>query len=555
MKRSVSGRAEPMIEAKSPTKDSAERNERKERFATLSGLPIERVYTNEDLPGWNPEEVLGYPGEFPYTRGIYPSMYRGRLWTMRQYAGFGSAAESNQRYRYLLSRGQIGLSVAFDLPTQIGMDSDHPLALGEVGKVGVAIDSLEDMETLFSGIPLEKVSTSMTINSTAAILLCLYVAVAKKQGASLAKLSGTVQNDILKEYIARGTYIYPLRPAMRIVTDIFAWCRENLPKWNTISISGYHIREAGSTAPQEVAFTLADAVAYVEAALKAGLAVDDFAPQLSFFFNAHNDLLEEIAKYRAARRLWARIMRERFGARDSRSLLLRFHAQTAGSSLTAQQPENNIVRVAIQALAAVLGGCQSLHTNALDEALALPTEESALLALRTQQIVAHETGVANTVDPVAGSYAIEHLTNEIESHARAYIDKIDSLGGTLRAIESGFVQGEIQKAAYEFQRSVERKEQIVVGVNEFVAGEERQIPTLRIDPEIERAQAARVQSLRAKRHDPKTKSALADLERRAGTSENLLPSILAAVEAYATVGEISDTLRRVFGEYQESVVI
>src|SRR6266700_2996934 len=456
---------------------------------------------------------------------------------------------------YLLSKGQAGLSVAFDLPTQIGMDSDHPLALGEVGKVGVAIDSLEDMETLFDGIPLEKVSTSMTINATAAILLCLYVAVAKRQGASLQKLSGTVQNDILKEYIARGTYIYPVRPAMRIVTDIFSWCRNNLPKWNTISISGYHIREAGSTAVQEVAFTLADGVAYVQAALDAGLGVDEFAPQLSFFFNAHNDLLEEIAKYRAARRLWAKIMAERFAAKDPRSLMLRFHAQTAGSSLTAQQPENNIVRVAIQALAAVLGGCQSLHTNSMDEALALPTEDSALIALRTQQILANETGVANTVDPVAGSYAIESLTNDIEKGALAYFEKVDSMGGVLRAIEAGFVQGEIQKAAYEFQRAVEKKEQIVVGVNDFVAEEPRNIPILRIDADIERSQIARLNALRAKRDSAKTQAALVELQRRASTSENLLPAILAAVEAYATIGEISDALRRVFGEYHESVVI
>src|SRR6266852_3345639 len=484
---------------------SAAPPERKERFTTLSGIPLERVYHPDAVVDAETEELIGFPGEYPFTRGIYPTMYRSRFWTMRQYAGFGSALESNQRYRYLLSKGQAGLSVAFDLPTQIGMDSDYPLALGEVGKVGVAIDSLEDMETLFDGIPLEKVSTSMTINSTAAILLCLYVAVAKRQGASLQKLSGTVQNDILKEYIARGTYIYPVRPAMRIVTDIFAWCRESLPKWNTISISGYHIREAGSTAVQEVAFTLADGIAYVQAALDVGLGVDEFAPQLSFFFNAHNDLLEEIAKYRAARRLWAKIMRERFHAKDARSLLLRFHAQTAGSSLTAQQPENNIVRVAIQALAAVLGGCQSLHTNSLDEALALPTEDSALIALRTQQILANETGVANSVDPVAGSYAIESLTNEIEKCALEYIEKVDAMGGMLRAIEAGFVQGEIQKAAYEFQRAVEKKEQIVVGVNDFVA--------------------------------------------------EAVPAILAAVEAYATIGEISDALRRVFGEYQESVVI
>jgi methylmalonyl-CoA mutase N-terminal domain/subunit len=541
-----------MSETKAPAK---EREKRRERFATPSGLPLERVYTEESLRGWDPEEALGYPGEFPYIRGIYPSMYRGRLWTMRQYAGFGSAAESNQRYRYLLSKGQSGLSVAFDLPTQIGMDSDHPLALGEVGKVGVAIDSLEDMEALFDGIPLEKVSTSMTINSTAAILLSLYVAVAKKQGANLSKLSGTVQNDILKEYIARGTYIYPVRPAMRIVTDIFAWCRDALPKWNTISISGYHIREAGSTAVQEVAFTLADAIAYVQAALVAGLNIDDFAPQVSFFFNAHNDLLEEIAKYRAARRLWAHLMRQRFQARDARSLLLRFHAQTAGSSLTAQQPENNIVRVAIQALAAVLGGCQSLHTNSMDEALALPTEDAALIALRTQQIIAHETGVANTIDPVAGSYAIEHLTNEIESGALAYIEKIDSLGGMLRAIESGFVQTEIQKAAYEYQRAVETREQLVVGVNDFIAEEERGIPTLHINPQIEREQVQRLLAMRTKRDRNETQAAIAELERRAATSANLIPAILGAVEAYATVGEISDTLRRTFGEYQESVVI
>ena len=529
--------------------------ERKPHFATLSGLPVERLYTADSLAHWDSASELGFPGEFPFTRGIYPSMYRGRLWTMRQYAGFGSAAESNERYRYLLSKGQKGLSVAFDLPTQIGMDSDHALAQGEVGKVGVAIDSLEDMETLFDRIPLETVSTSMTINATAAILLCLYVAVAKKQGASVQKLSGTIQNDILKEYIARGTYIYPVRPAMRIVTDIFAWCREALPKWNTISISGYHIREAGSTAVQEVAFTLADGIAYVQAALNAGLAIDEFAPQLSFFFNAHNDLLEEIAKFRAARRLWAQIMRERFHAQDPRSLLLRFHAQTAGSSLTAQQPENNIVRVAIQALGAVLGGCQSLHTNSMDEALALPTEEAALIALRTQQIVANETGVANTIDPVAGSYAIESLTNEIEARAGEYLGKIDAMGGMIKAIEIGFVQKEIQRAAFEFQRAVENKEQIVVGVNEFVAPGERQIPTLQINAEIEHAQVQRLQSLRARRDSAKVSAALAELASRARSTENLLPAILSAIEAYATVGEISDALRRVFGEYQESVVI
>jgi len=534
---------------------SAPPAERKQKFATLSGVPLDPLYTQDSLGSWDPDVALGYPGEFPYTRGIYPTMYRGRFWTMRQYAGFGTAVESNRRYRYLLGKGQAGLSVAFDLPTQIGLDSDHPLALGEVGKVGVAIDSLEDMERLFEGIPLENVSTSMTINSTAAILLCLYVAVAKKQGADLEKLSGTVQNDVLKEYIARGTYIYPVRPAMRIVTDIFAWCRDHLPRWNTISISGYHIREAGSTAVQEVAFTLADGIAYVEAALDAGLGVDEFAPQLSFFFNAHNDLLEEVAKYRAARRLWAKIMRDRFHSKDPRSLLLRFHAQTAGSSLTAQQPENNIVRVAIQALAAVLGGCQSLHTNSLDEALALPTEDSALIALRTQQIIAEETGVTNTIDPVAGSYAIERLTGEIERGAEEYIAKIDALGGMLRAIETGFVQAEIQKVAFEFQRAVEKKEQIVVGVNDFIGEEARQIPTLRIDAEIERSQIARLKALRVRRDSARVQSALAELERRAGTSENLLPAILASVEAYATVGEISDALRRLFGEYQESVVL
>src|SRR6516162_8833634 len=534
------------------TKSKSEaRGERKARFTTLSGLPLERLYTADSARGGPPEGTLGFPGEFPYTRGIYPTMYRGRFWTMRQYAGFGTAVESNRRYRYLLSKGQMGLSVAFDLPTQIGMDSDHPLALGEVGKVGVAIDSLEDMETLFDQIPLENVSASMTINATASILLCLYVAVAKKQGADLTKLSGTIQNDILKEYIARGTYIYPVEAAMRIVTDIFAWCRDALPKWNTISISGYHIREAGSTAVQEVAFTLADGMSYVEAALDAGLGVDEFAPQLSFFFNAHNDLLEEIAKFRAARRLWAKIMRDRFHAQDPRSLLLRFHAQTAGSSLTAQQPENNIVRTSIQALAAVLGGCQSLHTNSMDEALALPTEESALVALRTQQIIAHETGVPNTIDPVAGSYAVESLTAQLEDAATRYLKKIDSLGGMLQAIESGFVQKEIQKSAFAYQRAVETGEQIVVGVNEFQAERERQIPTLRIDPAMEREQVARLEALRKRRDAGKAQEALAELGRRASEGGNLLPAILKAVESYATLGEVSDTLRRVFGEYQE----
>ncbi len=537
-----------------PTDKQPTAAESAKAFSTLSGLPLERVYTPPDSAA-DPAQQLGYPGEFPFTRGIYPTMYRGRLWTMRQYAGFGSAVESNRRYRYLLEQGQTGLSVAFDLPTQIGLDSDHPLARGEVGKVGVAIDSLEDMETLFDSIPLGRVSTSMTINATAAILLALYVAVARKQGADLRRLAGTVQNDVLKEYIARGTYIYPVRPAMRVVTDMFAWCCSELPNWNTISISGYHIREAGSTAVQEVAFTLADAIAYVQAALDVGLAVDDFAPQLSFFFNAHSDLLEEIAKFRAARRLWALLMRDRFAAKDPRSMMLRFHAQTAGSSLTAQQPENNIVRVAIQALAAVLGGCQSLHCNALDEALALPTEQAALIALRTQQILAQESGVVNTADPVAGSYAIEKLTDEIEAGAREYIDKIDAMGGMLRAIESGFVQSEIQKAAYDYQRAVERGERIVVGVNQFVAEQEKPIPTLRIDLDIESAQVARLNALRAKRDAAKSRAALAEVERCAASGENLMPSILAAVEAYATVGEIADAMRRVFGEFHESVVI
>jgi methylmalonyl-CoA mutase, N-terminal domain len=525
------------------------------RGKTQSGIPLEIVYSPSDLTGSDPESSIGYPGEFPFTRGIYPTMYRGKPWTMRQYAGFGTARQSNERYRYLLRQGQTGLSVAFDLPTQMGLDSDHPRSLGEVGKVGVAICSLEDMQTLFDGIPLARVSTSMTINSTAAILLAFYVAVAKQQGADLRELSGTVQNDILKEYIARGTYIYPPGPALRIITDLFAWCRNELPGWTTISISGYHIREAGSTAAQEVGFTLADAATYVQAAITAGLAVDEFAPRLSFFFNAHSDLLEEIAKYRAARRLWARMMRDRFGARDPRSMMLRFHAQTAGSSLTAQQPENNIVRVAIQALAAVLGGCQSLHANALDEALALPTEQSALLALRTQQILAQETGVPHTVDPAGGAYAIERLTDEIESLAREYIERIDALGGMLRAIETGYVQREIQKAAYQYQQEIERNERIIVGVNRFRTEQEQPIPILRIDPAIEREQVERVRALRARRDSAGANAAVAEVELRARSGENLMPAIMAAAEAYATVGEISDAMRRVFGEHRESVAL
>ncbi|MDP8983048.1 MAG: methylmalonyl-CoA mutase family protein [Acidobacteriota bacterium] len=490
------------------------------------------------------------PGEFPYTRGIYPDMYRGRLWTMRQYAGFGSAEESNQRYRYLLSQGTTGLSVAFDLPTQMGLDSDHPLAAGEVGRVGVAICSLADMERLFDGIQLGGITTSMTINSTAAILLAFYVLVARAQGADLSKLSGTIQNDILKEYIARGTYIYPPRPAMRIITDLFSWAGRELPEWNTISISGYHIREAGSTAVQEVAFTLANAISYIEAALDAGLPVDSFAPRLSFFFNAHNNFLEEIAKYRAARRLYAKIMRERFGAKKPRSWMLRFHAQTAGSSLTAQQPDVNVVRTAMQALAAVLGGAQSLHTNAKDEALSLPTEESARLALRTQQIIAYESGVTSTADPVGGSAYIEQLTDDIERAASQYLERIDAMGGTLAAIERGYIQTEIQNAAYEYQQSVERGDTVVVGVNRFRQDEKEAPLAFRLDPELEREQIARLRALRASRDATAVAVALIDLEQAARSTENLMPRILAAAEAYATVGEMSDRLKAVFGEYR-----
>ena len=521
----------------------------------LKTVEAHPLYTPADLQGWDYDTEVGYPGEFPFTRGVQATMYRGRLWTMRQYAGMGDAEESNKRYKYLLAHGTTGLSVAFDLPTQIGMDSDHAMAHGEVGKVGVAIDSIEDMQQLFDGIDLEKISTSMTINATASILFALYVAVARRSGADIRKLSGTVQNDILKEYIARGTYIFPPQQAMRIITDMFAYANEHVPEWNTISISGYHMREAGCTAVQEVAFTLANAIAYVDAARRAGLDVDNFAPRLSFFFNAHNNFLEEVAKYRAARRLWARIMKERFGARNPRSLMLRFHTQTAGSTLTAQQPENNIVRTAIQALAAVLGGTQSLHTNSFDEALGLPTEESARIALRTQQIIAHETGAPNTVDPLAGSYYVESLTNEIERRARLYLEKIEDLGGTLRAIEQGYVQREIQNAAYDFQQSVDRLEQVVVGVNRFQSEEEKSIPIQRIDEGLERKQVERVQALRARR-DPKAwRAALQGVEDAARSGENLMPRIIQAVESYCTIGEISDALRRVFGEYQETVVI
>lgn len=500
------------------------------------------------------EDKLGRPGEFPFTRGIYPDMYRTRLWTMRQYAGFGTAEESNRRYRYLLSQGITGLSVAFDLPTQMGMDSDHPLAAGEVGRVGVAICSLADMERLLEGIEVQKITTSMTINSTASILLALYVLVARRQGADLRKISGTIQNDILKEYIARGTYIYPPRPAMRIITDLFAWAGREVPSWNTISISGYHIREAGSTAAQEVAFTLANAIAYIEAAIQAGLDVDTFGPRLSFFFNAHNNFLEEIAKFRAARRLYAHIMRDRFGAKDPKSMMLRFHAQTAGSTLTAQQPDVNIVRVTLQALAAVLGGAQSLHTNGRDEALALPTEEAARLALRTQQIIAHESGVTGAVDPVGGSEAIEELTDGIEREAKEYIDRIDAMGGTLRAIERGYIQREIQNAAYEFQQKVDRGEQIIVGVNRFQLKDEHPIPTFRLDPALERQQVERLREMRASRSAADVERTLGALEEAARGTENLMPRIVDAAAVYATVGEISDRLRGVFGEYRETLV-
>ncbi|MBO0910707.1 MAG: methylmalonyl-CoA mutase [Acidobacteria bacterium] len=522
---------------------------------TMSHIPVRALYTPEELGEWNYDRELGYPGEFPFTRGVQPTMYRGRLWTMRQYAGMGDAEQSNRRYKYLLAHGSAGLSVAFDLPTQIGLDSDHPLAIGEVGRVGVAIDSIEDMERLFEGIDLRKTSTSMTINSTAPILLALYVAVARRRGADVARLSGTVQNDVLKEYIARGTYIYPIRKAMRLVTNLFAWANENVPDWNTISISGYHLREAGATAVQEVAFTLGNGIAYVQAALDAGLDVDGFAPRISFFFNAHNDFLEEVAKFRAARRMWARIMRDKFKARNPRSWVLRFHAQTAGSTLTAQQPENNIVRTAVQAMAAVLGGAQSLHTNSYDEALSLPTEQAARIALRTQQIVAYESGAATTVDPCAGAYFIESLTDEIERRAFEYLEKIDSLGGMLEAIERGFVQQEIQNAAYEYQTAVESGRAIVVGVNRFSEESRSRVAIERLNESVERRQIERLRALRRKRDPGACERSLDRIRETARSSGNLMPKILDAVEASATVGEISDAMRTVFGEYEESVVI
>jgi methylmalonyl-CoA mutase, N-terminal domain len=525
--------------------------ERQPDFTTAGGLEVAPLYTAESLEGWDPATQLGFPGEYPFTRGVQPTMYRGRLWTMRQYAGFGNAEESNQRYRYLLEHGTTGLSVAFDLPTQMGYDADHELAIGEVGKVGVSISSIEDMRALFGGIPLERVTTSMTINATASILLALYIAVAKEQGADLRQLSGTVQNDILKEYIARGTYIYPPVPSMRIITDLFRFCAEEVPRWNTISISGYHIREAGSTAAQEIGFTLANGIAYVAAAVAAGLDVDRFAGQLSFFFNSHNTFFEEVAKFRAARRMWAKIMRERFGAKDQRSWLLRFHTQTAGSTLTAQQPDNNIVRTAYQAMAAVLGGTQSLHTNSRDEALSLPTEDAVRVALRTQQILAYETGVADTIDPLAGSYFVEALTDELERRAWEYIAQVDDLGGSVRAIELGYIQREIEDAAYRYQRELEEQRRIVVGVNRFQVADEARPEVLRVDPELGRRQSERLAALRAARDNVAVGAALAALEDAARGTANLLPRIVHAVERSATLGEISDTMRRVFGEQRD----
>ncbi len=534
-------------------KSLEKRPERQEKFYTGSGDEVKRLYTPLDIEDLDYNRDLGFPGQYPYTRGAQSTMYRGRFWTMRMYAGFATAEESNKRYKYLLEQGQTGLSVAFDLPTQIGYDSDHALAEGEVGKVGVAIDSLADMEILFDGIPLDKVSTSMTINAPASVLLAMYIAVAEKQGVSQDKLRGTIQNDILKEYIARGTYIFPTEPSMRLITNIFEYCSENVPKWNTISISGYHIREAGSTAAQEVGFTIADGIAYVEAAIKAGLDVDKFAPRLSFFFNAHNDLLEEVAKFRAARRLWARIMKERFGAKDPKSMRLKFHTQTGGSTLTAQQPDNNIVRVAIQTLAAVLGGTQSLHTNSRDEALALPTEDSVRIALRTQQIVAYESGVTNTVDPLAGSYYIEAKTKEIEEKAMEYIKKIDELGGAPRAIDVGYIQQEIMDAAYDYQKDVETGKRIVVGMNKFQIDEEPPKELLKVDPAVGELQKEKLAKLRAERDNDAVKEKLEALRKACEGDDNVMPYIIDAVKAYATLGEVCGVMREVFGEYQQSV--
>jgi methylmalonyl-CoA mutase N-terminal domain/subunit len=523
--------------------------ERKKEFITPSGIPLPPIQVPPDSEG-NYLDQLGFPGEYPFTRGVQPSMYRGRFWTMRQYAGYASANESNQRYRYLLAQGQTGLSVAFDLPTQIGYDSDNPISHGEVGKVGVAISSLDDMEILFREIPLDKVSTSMTINAPAAILLAMYIAVSKQQGMETNQLRGTIQNDILKEYIARGTYIFPPKPSMRLITDVFSFCEREIPRWNTISISGYHIREAGSTAVQEVAFTLANAVAYVETALRAGLDIDQFARQLSFFFNAHNNFLEEIAKFRAARRLWARLMKQRFGARNPASMRMRFHTQTGGSTLTAQQPENNAIRVALQALAAVMGGTQSLHTNSMDEALWLPTEKAVTLALRTQQIIANESGVADTTDPLGGAYLIEYLTDEIEQRAQTYIEKIDQMGGALVAIEQGFIQGEIQEAAYQNQKEIESRDQVIVGVNEYVVDEEIELERLQVDPSIEAEQCDRLAELRKNRDQTRVVELLGNLETAAQGTENLMPLFIECVENKITLGEMCDTLRQIWGEYQ-----
>lgn len=537
-------------------KKAASKNpERQKSFTTVSFLPVEPLYTPLDFNSDEYLNKIGFPGEYPFTRGVQPTMYRGRFWTMRQYAGFGTAKESNERYRYLLEQGQMGLSVAFDLPTQIGYDSDDPIAAGEVGKVGVAIDTLADMEILFDKIPLDKVSTSMTINAPASVLLALYIAVAEKNGVSKDKISGTIQNDILKEYIARGTYIFPPKPSMRLITNIFEYCAKEVPKWNTISISGYHIREAGSTAAQEVGFTLADGIAYVNAAINAGLDVDKFAGRLSFFFNSHNDLLEEVAKFRAARRLWAKIMKERFNAKDPRSMMLRFHTQTAGSTLTAQQVDNNIVRVAIQTLAAVLGGTQSLHTNSKDEALALPTENSVMVALRTQQVVAYESGVANTIDPLAGSYYVEAMTDKIEQLAQEYIDKIDSFGGAVDAIEQGYQQMEIQKAAYQYEQEIESGERIIVGVNKFQIEEEEHPDLLKIDMKVQEEQIRFLNQIKSQRSQKEVELKLNALKNAAEGNENLMPYILDAVRVYASVGEICNKLREVFGEYKENVVI
>ncbi|OHD19496.1 MAG: methylmalonyl-CoA mutase [Spirochaetes bacterium GWD1_61_31] len=536
-------------------KSGAKFPERKKQFTTGSNAPIKGLYTPLDTENLKYMDKLGFPGEYPYTRGVQNTMFRSRLWTMRQYAGFSTAEESNKRYKFLLEQGTTGLSVAFDLPTQIGYDSDHALSQGEVGKVGVAIDSLADMEILFGGIPLDKVSTSMTINAPAAVLLAMYIAVAEKQGVTPDKLNGTIQNDILKEYVARGTYIFPPEPSMRLITDIFAYCSQDVPNWNTISISGYHIREAGSTASQEVAFTIADGIAYVDAAIQAGLSVDDFAPRLSFFFNSHNDLFEEVAKFRAARRVWASIMKNRFKAANPKSWMLRFHTQTGGSTLTAQQPENNIVRVAIQTLAAVLGGTQSLHTNSKDEALALPTEASVRIALRTQQIVAYESGAAETIDPLAGSYYVESLTDRIEKEALEYIARIDTMGGAVKAIERGYVQQEIQDASYAYQMDIEAGDRVVVGMNKFQIKEAPPTGLLKVDPVVGAQQTQKLRDLRAQRDNPAVTAALAVLKQAAIGHDNLMPCILDAVRKYATLGEICDVLRGVFGEYQQKVIL